>query len=65
MKSLTATEVAPIIPEPAEENALEILGDVYQKLDDSTADAMAESLRVTRDAKGGTVDELRDRLAPA
>lgn len=55
--------IARIIPEPAEQNALEVLGDLYRTLDDSTADAMAESLRVTREAKGGTLDELRDPWA--
>lgn len=55
--------IARIIPEPGEQNALEVLGDLYRTLDDPTADALAEALKTTRGAKDGTLDELRDPWA--
>jgi antitoxin (DNA-binding transcriptional repressor) of toxin-antitoxin stability system len=55
--------IARIIPEPSEQNALEVLGDLYRTLDDSTADALAEALETTRGGKEGTLDELRDPWA--
>jgi antitoxin (DNA-binding transcriptional repressor) of toxin-antitoxin stability system len=55
--------IARIIPEPAEQNALEVLGDVFRTLDDETADALAEAIELARTEKSGTLDELRDPWA--
>lgn len=55
--------IARIIPEPAEQNALEVLGDLYRTLDDSVADALTEALKASRGVKGGTLAELRDPWA--
>jgi antitoxin (DNA-binding transcriptional repressor) of toxin-antitoxin stability system len=60
--------VARLIPEPAAQNALEVLGDLYRTLDDETADALTAALAPARTVKGarkgkaarGTLRELRD-----
>ncbi|WP_035609013.1 type II toxin-antitoxin system Phd/YefM family antitoxin [Haloferula sp. BvORR071] len=52
--------IARIIPEPEEQNALEVLGDLYRTLDDETADALAEAMRLDREGNAGTLTELRD-----
>lgn len=55
--------IARIIPEPEEQNALEVLGDLYRTLDDKTADALVEAMNLAREGQAGTLDELRDPWA--
>jgi prevent-host-death family protein len=52
--------IARLVPEPPALNALEVLGDLYHTLDDETADALAEGVRLSRKGKRGTLKELRD-----
>ena len=56
-------QIARLIPEPAARNALEVLGDLYRTLDDGTADALAAAIAKGREAKAGTLAELRDPWA--
>jgi antitoxin (DNA-binding transcriptional repressor) of toxin-antitoxin stability system len=55
--------VARLVPEPPEMTALEVLGDLYRTLDDETADALAEAVRLSRKGNGGTLKSLRDPWA--
>lgn len=52
--------IARLIPEPPEQTALEVLGDLYRTLDDKTADALATAISRVRKGKRGTLKELRD-----
>ena len=51
-------QIARLIPEPPEQNALEVLGDLYRTLDDETADALSETISNSR--KNGSLGELRN-----
>ena len=51
--------VARLVPEPAEQTALEVFGDLYRILDDATADSLAAAVGRSRRA-GGTLKELRN-----
>lgn len=53
--------IARIIPEPGEQNALEVLGDLYRTLDEKTAAELVEAMNLSR--KSGTLDEIRDPWA--
>jgi prevent-host-death family protein len=55
--------VARLVPEPAAQNALEVLGDLYRTLDDDTAEALSEAIRSGRKTKRGTLKELRNPWA--
>ena len=55
--------IARLVPEPAEQNALEVLGDLYRTLDDEAADDLAEAMQQIRKGKSGTLEELRDPWA--
>ena len=52
--------IARLVPESPEQNALEVLGDLYRTLDDKTADALVEAIGVGRKGKGKTVSALRN-----
>ena len=52
--------IARLVPEPAEQSALEVLGDLYRTLDDSTADAFARAIGLARNRKGKTLNGLRN-----
>lgn len=56
-------QIARLIPEPPARNALEVLGDLYRTLDESTANALATAIAKARTSKRGTLDELRDPWA--
>ena len=56
--------IARIVPEPEEQNALEVLGDLYPALDDETADALAEAIELRREEGIGTLTELRSPRDP-
>jgi prevent-host-death family protein len=55
--------VARLVPEPAAQDALEVLGDLYRTLDDDTAEALSEAIRSGRKTKRGTLKELRNPWA--
>jgi prevent-host-death family protein len=55
--------IARLVPEPPEQNALEVLGDLYRTLDDDTASALAAAIEGMRGSARGRLDELRDPWA--
>jgi len=56
-------QIARLIPEPAAQNALEVLGDLYRTLDDDTADALSAAIRRARRGRRGTLGELSNPWA--
>jgi prevent-host-death family protein len=56
-------QIVRLIPEPPEQNALEVLGDLYRTLDDETADALSEAINSTRKGKAATLAALRNPWA--
>jgi len=56
-------QIVRLIPEPPEQTALEVLGDLYQTLDEGTADALAKAVNRTRKGKAATLDALRNPWA--
>lgn len=55
--------IARLVPEPAEQNALEVLGDLYRTLDDATAESLAMAVSDAKKSKAGTLKELRNPWA--
>lgn len=55
--------VARLIPEPAAQDALAVLGDLYRTLDDETAGALADAMRAARNRGKGILSELRNPWA--
>ena len=53
--------IARLVPEPAEQTALEILGDIYRTLDEATGNALAKA--VARGKLSDTVGDLRNPWA--
>jgi antitoxin (DNA-binding transcriptional repressor) of toxin-antitoxin stability system len=56
-------QIVRLIPEPAAQTALEVLGDLYRTLDDETAQRLAESVDQSRKSKAATISSLRDPWA--
>ena len=52
--------IARLVPESREQNALEVLGDLYRTLDDKTADALATAVGRARRGKGRNIAGLRN-----
>jgi len=52
--------IARLVPESAAQNALEVLGDLYRTLDDKTADALVQAIRLAKKGKGHTLNALRN-----
>jgi prevent-host-death family protein len=52
--------IARLVPEPPEQNALEVLGDLYHTLDEDTAQALADAIKSGRRAKRASVSGLRN-----
>lgn len=55
--------VARLVPEPLEQTALEVFGDLYQTLDERTATALAAQVSAARKSRRGRVSELRNPWA--
>ncbi len=55
--------IARLVPEPPAQTALEVLGDLYRTLDDTTASALAAAVGDARKSKRGRLKELRDPWA--
>jgi len=53
--------IARLLPEPAEQTALQVLGDIYRMLDEETGNALAEA--VARGKLADKVGELRNPWA--
>ena len=56
-------QVARLVPEPPCENALEVFGDLYRRLDDRTADALSATMARARKSPAGRVSELKNPWA--
>ncbi len=56
-------QVARLVPEAPQQDALSVLGDLYRTLDDETADALSAALAVNRKRRRGRVSELRNPWA--
>ncbi len=56
-------QIARLVPEPAGQNALEVLGDLYRTLDDETADALSKAVKETRKGRMRTINGLRNPWA--
>jgi prevent-host-death family protein len=52
-----------IVPEPPEQTAMEVLGDLYRTLDDESAEALAAAIAKGKKTKRGTLGELRNPWA--
>lgn len=52
--------IARLVPEPPAQNALEVFGDLYRKLDDATADALSKAIKGSKASGRGTLKELRN-----
>ncbi len=52
--------IARLVPESPEQNALEVLGDIYHTLDENTAQALADAIKSGRRAKRAAVNGLRN-----
>ena len=55
--------VARLVPEPPEQNAIEVLGDLYRTLDDEAADSLVKGIKKSRAGKRGALKELRNPWA--
>jgi PHD/YefM family antitoxin component YafN of YafNO toxin-antitoxin module len=52
--------IARLVPEPPQQNALEVLGDLYRTLDDKTADALLRAISRAKKGKTKTLSALRN-----
>ena len=52
-----------LIPEPPNQNALEVLGDLYRTLDEGTAEALSNAISRGRKNKSSTLRALRNPWA--
>jgi prevent-host-death family protein len=55
--------VARLVPEPPEQNAIEVLGDLYRTLDDEAAESLVRGIKKARTGKRGALKELRNPWA--
>ena len=56
-------QVARLVPEPAQQNALEVFGDVAGSLDEKTAAALAKAVRVAWEGRATRLNALRNPWA--
>lgn len=56
-------EVARLVPEAPRQDALEVFGDLYRRLDEKTAAALAAAVSSGRRRRRGRVSELRNPWA--
>jgi prevent-host-death family protein len=55
--------VARLVPEPPEQDALEVFGDLFRTLDDETAEALTRAISAVRKSRRGRVSELKNPWA--
>jgi antitoxin (DNA-binding transcriptional repressor) of toxin-antitoxin stability system len=55
--------VARLVPEAPQQDALTVFGDLYRTMDDETADALSRVLASRRKSRRGRVSELRNPWA--
>jgi PHD/YefM family antitoxin component YafN of YafNO toxin-antitoxin module len=56
-------QVARLVPEAPDQNALEVFGDLYRTLDEKTAEALSSAILVSRKTRRGSLSELRNPWA--
>ena len=56
-------KVARLVPEPPRQTALEVFGDLYRRLDERTAAALAAQVAAGRKSRRGRLSELRNPWA--
>jgi len=56
-------QIARLVPEAPEQNALEVFGDLYRTLDEATADGLAAAVSAIRKSRRGRVSELKNPWA--
>jgi antitoxin (DNA-binding transcriptional repressor) of toxin-antitoxin stability system len=56
-------QIARLVPEAPQQDALAVFGDLYRTLDDETADALSAALASQRKRARGRVSELRQPWA--
>jgi len=56
-------QIARLIPEPAAQDALAVLGNLYRILDDETAEALSEAIDGSRQHENATLKALRNPWA--
>ena len=56
-------QVARLVPEAAQQDALAVFGDLYRTLDDRTADALSAAITAQRKRRRGRATELRNPWA--
>lgn len=56
-------QVARLVPEAPQQDALSVLGDLYRTLDDKTADALSAAVASRRKSRRGRLSEMRNPWA--
>ncbi len=56
-------QVARLVPEPPQQDAHEVFGDLFRTLDDKTAEALTRVISGGRKSRRGRVSELRNPWA--
>ena len=56
-------QVARLVPEPPEQNALEVFGDLAGTLDEKTAKALSKAVSISRKGSTATLNALRNPWA--
>ena len=56
-------QVARLVPEPQQQNALEVFGDLEGSLAEKTADALSKAIRTSREGRTARLNELRNPWA--
>jgi hypothetical protein len=52
--------IARLVPEPSQQDALGVFGDLYRTLDDGTAEALSAAIESQRRRRRGRLAELRN-----
>lgn len=55
--------IARLVPEPPQQDALSVFGDLYRTLDDETAEALSAAIASQRRRRRGRLAELRNPWA--
>jgi antitoxin (DNA-binding transcriptional repressor) of toxin-antitoxin stability system len=56
-------QVARLVPEPPDQDALEVFGDLFRTLDDETAEALSSAITTARKSRRGRISELKNPWA--
>jgi antitoxin (DNA-binding transcriptional repressor) of toxin-antitoxin stability system len=56
-------QIVRLVPEPPDQTALEVMGDLYRTLDDETAEALVEGICKSRKVGRGTIESLKNPWA--